>query len=249
MRPAINPLWPVRHLQDVNELLGIAVAMEAEAAARYDDLEAEMNRQGDRPMADLFGRLARLEREHAEGVARWAERTGAGRPVPVEVGWEMPESFSTATDLSRLTPYEALAAAVRNEERAFSFYTYLAAIADAAAVRERAEALAREELEHVALLRGMRRKAFHAARPKPRRLPRDLGALRAMARVLDAGAAVPGDEDALRQAIRATEDAVDDLLEVAEAATDQAVMAEAQALAGTAVSRLTLLRSRLRQAD
>lgn len=63
-----------------------------------------------------------------------------------------------------MTPYAALAIAVTNEEHAFTFYSYLAAIADRADIRERAEALAREELNHVRQLRAMRRQAFHTER-------------------------------------------------------------------------------------
>ena len=65
-------------------------------------------------------------------------------------------------DAAPLSPYQALAVAVRNEERAFSFYTYLAALADGdVQVRRRAESLAREELKHVAQLRRFRRRAYH----------------------------------------------------------------------------------------
>jgi rubrerythrin len=61
-----------------------------------------------------------------------------------------------------LTPYRALASAVRHEERAFAFWTYVAAHADKTEVREAAERMALEELEHVSILRRERRKAFHA---------------------------------------------------------------------------------------
>ncbi|MFA7430443.1 MAG: ferritin-like domain-containing protein [Rhodospirillaceae bacterium] len=249
MQPPINPVWPVVHLKSVNELMGIAVAMEAEAAARYDQLEAEMSRQDNRRMADLFGRLARLEREHCDGLAHWAERLGDAPPIKAVVPWEFPETFEADLDATRLTPYTALVVAVRNEERAFSLYAYLAAIAEDNAVRDRAEALAREELEHVALLRRMRREAFHADRPKRRSLPRDVASLGALARALDAEAAeadrrMADDVATIGSAVRSAEDAVDIYLEIADHASDPEMLSEAQVLAGRAVSRLTLLRSR-----
>jgi rubrerythrin len=54
--------------------------------------------------------------------------------------------------------------AVRNEERAFSFWSYVVAHAQNSDVRRAAEAMASEELEHVAKLRRERRRAYHAER-------------------------------------------------------------------------------------
>jgi hypothetical protein len=51
--------------------------------------------------------------------------------------------------------------AVRNEERAFVFWTYMAARKPTNELREAAETMAREELGHVATLRRERRLAFH----------------------------------------------------------------------------------------
>jgi rubrerythrin len=54
--------------------------------------------------------------------------------------------------------------AVRNEERAFAFWSYVAAHAQSTEVRQAAETMAHEELEHVSILRRERRNAFHADR-------------------------------------------------------------------------------------
>ena len=54
--------------------------------------------------------------------------------------------------------------AVRNEERAFAFWSYVAAHAEAPEIRQAAETMAHEELGHVATLRRERRRAFHAER-------------------------------------------------------------------------------------
>ncbi|MEJ1936656.1 hypothetical protein WDZ92_41220 [Nostoc sp. NIES-2111] len=51
--------------------------------------------------------------------------------------------------------------AVRNEERAFAFWTYLAAHAGSEDVRQAAEKMASEELTHAAIFRRERRRAFH----------------------------------------------------------------------------------------
>jgi len=53
---------------------------------------------------------------------------------------------------------------VLNEERGFAFYSYLAASAGDVAVREAAERLAAEELNHAAVLRRERRRAYRRER-------------------------------------------------------------------------------------
>ena len=63
-----------------------------------------------------------------------------------------------------ISPYRALAAAVRREERAFSFYSQVSAFSATPDVSEMAEKLAAEELEHAALFRQARRRAYHVAR-------------------------------------------------------------------------------------
>jgi rubrerythrin len=51
--------------------------------------------------------------------------------------------------------------AVRNEERAFAFWAYLAAYSADPEIKNAAEAMAREELGHVSILRKERRRAYH----------------------------------------------------------------------------------------
>jgi rubrerythrin len=88
-----------------------------------------------------------------------------------------------------LNPYQALAFAVRNEERAFAFYTYVAAGADDQAVRMLAEDLARDELDHASRLRRFRRRAFHRNRPVNLKIPETLEELRTLARRWETSAA------------------------------------------------------------
>jgi len=142
--------------------MALAEAQERRAAARYDQLAARMDRFGSPETATLFRQLAGMEREHATALSDWAGPSAPQGSLPDDLG------EGTATDSDEipasLTPYRALAIAVRNEERAFSLLTYVAANAENTDVRTRAEALALEELQHVALLRAQRRKAFHAER-------------------------------------------------------------------------------------
>lgn len=175
MKPAINPIYPVEEIGSIDELMAIAVGMEHEAALRYDQLAQAMAGRGEPELAGLFGSLAELEREHEAGLGRWADREGRATPLPAAFSWRMPETFGDEAEGARahtLTPYRALGIAVQNEERAFTFYTYLAAMAEDPEIRLRAEALAREELNHVHQLRVLRRRAFHMDHTIPRTLRR-----------------------------------------------------------------------------
>ncbi|MGE5514473.1 MAG: ferritin family protein [Bacteroidota bacterium] len=194
MRKPLNPDWPIPDVRSVDELMNIAVAMEAEAANRYGQLARRVESRGQAELAELFTRLAQLERDHQRGLEGWAGREGRSQPTPTQFSWQLPETFGDDADERPLDPYLALAVAVRNEERAFAFYTYLAALcAGDRELRTRAEALAREELKHVALLRGMRRRAFHNRAPRtPTARIETIDDLRRLARGLEAGSAQLG---------------------------------------------------------
>ena len=152
----------------------MAEAQEQRAAARYDRLAERMDRFGSPETAALFRRLAAMEREHVEALAGWGGSAAQQGKIPDGMG------EGTAIDSDEvpasLTPCRALAIAVRNEERAFSLLTYVAAHAGTSEIRARAEALALEELQHVALLRAQRRRAFHVERHDARDHERDIEA-------------------------------------------------------------------------
>jgi rubrerythrin len=127
-----------------------------------------MRRQNKKALAEVFAQLAAAEREHVDSVTRWSLSRRGKAPDPALVRWEAPETFDAETareiGTSRLaTPYRALAMAVRNEERAFAFWSYVAAYAGDSEIKQAAEAMAREELSHVSTLRKERRRAYHKA--------------------------------------------------------------------------------------
>lgn len=192
MPTAASPIYPVRAVASTDELMGIAVAMEREAALRYDQLAAAMAERGEHELAELFRFLSEQESDHETGLGRWAEREGRAAPVPARFAWTMPEAFvDPAAAATVLTPYGALAVALANEERAFTFYAYLAALAPGEDIRRRAKALAREELAHVRQLRAMRRRALHGGRRAPRgpKPARDLAQFGQAVTATEAGAA------------------------------------------------------------
>lgn len=166
LRTSLLSAEPVGVLESLDELFALGHAMEQEAANKYDSLAEDMRGQGKDDLAEVFTRLAAAEREHVDSVTRWSQARRGKAPDPALVRWEAPETLapeaSAEVKTSRLmTPYRALAMAVRNEERAFAFWSYLAAYSDDADVKKAAEAMAREELGHVATLRKERRRAYH----------------------------------------------------------------------------------------
>ncbi len=160
---------PKGTLHSLEELFALANAMEQEAANKYDELATAMQDQGKRNLAAVFAELAAAEREHVDSVARWSQSRLGKLPDPALVRWQAPETFDRDATAEikgsqLITPYQALAMAVQNEERAFAFWSYMAAFAHDPAVKTASEAMAREELGHVAILRKERRLAYHRER-------------------------------------------------------------------------------------
>jgi rubrerythrin len=148
------------------ELMGLAAAMESEAILRYGQLAAEMSRRGDHGLAAMFQVLLEEERAHLAGIERWSRATTGDSPPAARRPWQLPpeiaRSWEEAVRSALLTPYRALSIAVLNEDRGFAFYTYVAARAEDTAARAAAERLAAEELNHAALLRRERRRAWRS---------------------------------------------------------------------------------------
>jgi len=160
-----NPeLGPV----DLRLLVGIANAIEREAVERYETLARIMDQRGEPELAAAFRKMLAEERSHVEAVERWTATLGEAPPDIAQFRWRLPPDLSRSWDevaaSARLTPYRAFAIAVDNEQRAFALYSYLAAAAEDPEVAAQAEALAKEELRHAALMRRWRREAWHRER-------------------------------------------------------------------------------------
>ena len=153
---------------DMATLVQIAAAIEHEAVRRYEQLAGLMDSRGEPATATAFRVMLEEERRHVEAVDRWAASVGEAVPAAGDFEWRLPADLSSSWDevagSTLLTPYRAFAMAVENEERAFSFYAYLAARAENDQVRAEAEKLGTEELRHAALLRRWRRRAYHRER-------------------------------------------------------------------------------------
>jgi rubrerythrin len=183
---------PPDAVRSLDELFAIAEAMEHEAATRYTQLAERMRTEGQPQIAEVFERLAADEQGHEASVSNWSTHQSGKAPDPAAIRWELPQTFDaeTAEELasSRLiNAYRVLSMAVRNEERAFTLWAYIAAAAEKPEVQAAAERMAHEELGHISLLRRARREAYHAERAgRPREGASSPGALLAQAAALEA---------------------------------------------------------------
>lgn len=154
-------------LDTMEGLMQTAARMEQEAIKGYEALRDRMSAEGRPELIPVFERLIAEERSHLSEVANWSRASGiepagtTGFPSP-------PDLFDPeGADLipaEALSAYRAFSIAVRNEERAFEFWSYVAGRAPSPEIRQAAERMAREELGHIATLRRERRLAFHRAR-------------------------------------------------------------------------------------
>ncbi len=164
-RLTVEPHRPVGSLE---ELFAIAASVASRETEAYAALAVRM-RQADRAdLAALFESLAAGTRPlRDDAVDRYRRLTGREPQLATPLAGAMPpfDDEGAATAAPELaSAYGALAMAVRNAERAFGFWTYVAAHAPALDVRRTAEQMARQGLARVATLRCERRRAFHEER-------------------------------------------------------------------------------------
>lgn len=136
-------------------LLAYSLALELEASERYADLAEQMETHNNPDVAELFQKLSRIEKLHAEHVLERAASFDLPNIGPTAYQWENPEGpetmdFGDADYL--MTAHRALKLALHNEQRAFEFFTKIAAEATDRDVAKLAEEMAEEEREHVALM-------------------------------------------------------------------------------------------------
>jgi rubrerythrin len=222
-------------VESIDDLLAVAEALEHEAAARYRELAARMTQQGDEQLAAQFDVLAKMEDRHAVQIGDRSEVLRGRRPDPNRVVWDTPPNIDEDVERgAEISPYQALAYAVRNEERAFAFYAYLSAEAQSAEIQSLAEDMARDELQHAALLRQYRRRAFHADRPLHPEMPETFDELQRLARRWDAEASLA--HAALAQALDVNGEAADAAI-FRRLAEEESLSASGEVVAATAKLR------------
>ena len=159
---------PFIAIRSLEELFAVAAAMEREAIDGYSELARRMYREDKPALAEVFEQLVAEETLHLGNVDHWSKRMTGKEPDLSALHHELDATFddegagTVAPEL--MNAYRAFSMAVRNEERAFAFWTYVAAQSNSDELRQAAEQMAREELDHVARLRRERRRAFHEDR-------------------------------------------------------------------------------------
>jgi rubrerythrin len=153
-------------IASMGELLEIARHMEQEAIDGYQSLAKRMHEAGRADLASVFEALILEERGHLSNVDEWQNSLGRREnTVPVRERDQLfDDEGAGVVAPGLLSAYRAFSTAVRNEERAFVFWTYVAAHAQSNEIGSAAERMAREELGHAAKLRSERRRAFHLER-------------------------------------------------------------------------------------
>jgi rubrerythrin len=229
---------PPRPVRTLSEFFAIAHALERQASARYAELATQMWAMGLPDIAAVFERLAAEERSHIDSVEGWAVAKTGTVPDPIWLRWQPPETFDQEeaqafASSSLASAYRALSMAVRNEERAFSLWTYIAAQAEDPAIQSMAERMAGEELHHAALLRGERRRAFHLER---RGRDAIMGPGTQRLQPAEAAARIEHLLAALLSALAESQDATEQAAGLRHLAAEAQAQAQAQAIASAMVA-------------
>jgi hypothetical protein len=149
------------------EIFALASALATMAASRYAAVAVRLRGAELTSDADVFESLSAGQTAYRDALLQRAHRIGC-RPDQTRMLRPLPDIFDDEGAMTSapalLTPYRAFAMAVRNDERAFAFWSYIAAHANASDVQKEAEALACERLAQAAVLRCQRRNAFHKQR-------------------------------------------------------------------------------------
>lgn len=165
LAPGGETIAAVQSLTALEIFMAQAIAMEHEAAQRYEELADAMDMHNNVEVTKLFRTMSDIERKHERALLEqmaWAVAPAVPAPSWEREGHEAPETAASEDMHYLMQPYHALDIALHNEERAARFFDRLAAAATSGPVREAALALAAEEHEHVELVR-----AWMARVPKP----------------------------------------------------------------------------------
>lgn len=142
-------------MNNIEKFLAHAIALEREAARRFEDLAVTMGTEGNAELKAFFNRMAGYSRKHlAQAVAR-----GGFREVPelTPNKFEWPDGTSPeVADWVGVDAFmdarSALQLALESEQRGHAWYAAVAATTQDAELCALASEFAAEEAEHVELL-------------------------------------------------------------------------------------------------
>ncbi len=143
-------------MTDLPTFLAHAIALENEAAERYDDLAGSMDVHHNPEVAELFRQMAHFSRLHAGQVTERAAGIDLPKLRPWDYQWkgmeEGPETADFGNTHYLMTPWHCLQLALINERRGQKYYQGIADASADPAIRAMAQEMADEEAEHVAML-------------------------------------------------------------------------------------------------
>jgi rubrerythrin len=129
------------------------MVIEQEAVERYQEFAVHMAEYGNDGVAELFGKLAEFEAEHAFHLAKKTAGMKLPKLAAGEYAWldqDAPVPEAHAFVLRMLTPRLALEIALRAEERAKAFFEKVLAESSDTGIRAVALDMARDEQAHIA---------------------------------------------------------------------------------------------------
>jgi rubrerythrin len=150
MTDSLQPNQPPK-LNSVAEFFAQALAIEVEATERYNLLADQMEVHNNKEIAAIFRKMALIEAEHRNEIARRAGDTlVAGRPASFSwTGPDGPEAIDCEGVHYLMTPRRALTLARFNEERAVKYFEAIAAAAIDPQIAAFAAEMAADERNHV----------------------------------------------------------------------------------------------------
>ena len=138
-------------VENVQDLMAHAYAMELEASERYAEFADVMATHNNRDVAELFAKLARIEQLHAGQILSsmgWTQAPAAASGDYRWLGMERPETGDHTELHYLMTPWHALQLSLSGEKRALANFTRIVETATDPKVKALAEELAGEEAEH-----------------------------------------------------------------------------------------------------
>jgi len=142
-------------MNDVDTFLAHAVALERDAARRYEELSAAMGTDGNRALKEFFEQMAHYSRLHLKEAQARAGYHPLPDLQPDEFVWPdgmAPETAEWVGVDAFLDVRGALELALASERRGHAYYAAMAATTQDVEVRRMAAEFATEEAEHVAEL-------------------------------------------------------------------------------------------------
>lgn len=142
-------------MNDVERFLAHAIALEREAARRYEELSAAMGTEGNRELREFFDRMAHFSRLHLKEAQDRAGFRDLPHLAAHEYEWPdgtAPETADWVGVDAHLDVRGALELALESERRGHAYYAAISAGTQDAELRHIAAEFATEEADHLAAL-------------------------------------------------------------------------------------------------